>query len=135
MKQIPSCVLAVSGSAMSHKGILPHTRCPFSYHPTDSGITFTSFVSLTLLHIDFVNIFSNGILSICGLQVSLFLDHVERSCDCSIVANVDLKHFITSIKKKVNRFRSTFGTTYKDYVETCSTSASEDDDPLVSAYK
>ena len=73
-------------------------------------------VSLTLLHIDFVNIFSNGILSICGLQVSLFLDHIVRSCDRSIVANVDLNNFITSIKKKVDRFRSTFGTTYEDYV-------------------
>ena len=98
-------------------------------------MTFTSFVSLTLLHIDFVNIFSNGILSICGVHVSLFLDHIVRSCDRSIVANVDLNNFITSIKKKVDRFRSTFGTTYEDYIETCSTSASEDDDPLVSVYK
>ena len=132
MKQIRSCVLPVSGSAMSQKRILPHSPMPLLLRPTDSSMTFTPFASLTLLHIDFVNIFSNGILSICGLQVSLFIDHVVRSCDNSIAANVDLIHFITSIKKMVERFRSTFGTTYKDYVETCSTSTSEDDNPLVS---
>eukprot|EP00268_Persea_americana_P001818 TRINITY_DN10547_c1_g1_i3.p1 TRINITY_DN10547_c1_g1~~TRINITY_DN10547_c1_g1_i3.p1 ORF type:complete len:143 (+),score=4.87 TRINITY_DN10547_c1_g1_i3:242-670(+) len=62
---------------------------------------------------------------------SLFLDHVVQSCDRSIAANVDLVNFISLIKKKVDRFRSTFGTTYEDYVETCSTSASEDDDMMV----
>ena len=110
----------MSDSAISHKGILPHSPMPISYRPTDSGMTFTPFVSLTLLHIDFVSIFSNEILSICGLHVSLFLYHVVLSCDRLIAANVDLKYFIISIKKKVERFSSTFGTTYEDYVETCS---------------
>ena len=40
-----------------------------------------------------------------------------------------------TLKKKAERFRSTFETTYEDYVGTCSTSASKDDDPLVSVYK
>ncbi|RWR83518.1 serine/threonine-protein phosphatase 7 long form [Cinnamomum micranthum f. kanehirae] len=63
-------------------------------------------------------------------RVSLFLEHMVRSCDRSIVANVDLLTFITLIKKKVNRFRSTFGTTYQDYVETCSSSDEEVRDAL-----
>ena len=63
---------------------------------------------------------------------ALFPYHVVWSCDSSIATNVDLKHIITSIKKKVDRFRYTFGTTYEDYVETCSIAASEDDDLLVS---
>ena len=54
----------------------------------------------------------NGILSICRLQISVFLNHVVWSCDRSIVANVDLIKLITPIKTKVERFMSTFASTY-----------------------
>ena len=67
----------------------------------------------------------------CRLQVSLFLDHVVQSCERSIAVNVNLVNFITTIKKNVKRFSSTFGSKYEDYVERCSTSALKDDDTLV----
>ncbi|KAJ8634941.1 hypothetical protein MRB53_009208 [Persea americana] len=66
----------------------------------------------------------------CGL-VTDFIDHIEWSCDRALrKQSTDLEKFISSLKGKLKSFTAAFGTAFDQYVESCNSSQSEQDQHL-----
>ncbi|XXG65657.1 hypothetical protein AAC387_Pa05g3299 [Persea americana] len=67
----------------------------------------------------------------CSATVTDFIDHIKRSCDRALRnQSTDLEKFISSLKGKLKKFSTAFGTTFEQYVKSCNSSQSEQEKQL-----